>query len=105
MARALAVHGLESVCCAGEQELFTLVGCLQPRLLIIDQMLGTKRPGWEIAQAIRQQIPTIPIIIVTGVPDPDLCAAVASDPYSALLEKPFSIHRLAKTIDALCGAD
>jgi len=58
------------------------------------------KAGIDLAQAIRQQDKTLPIIVVTGFADPDLLGEIASC-HAMLFEKPIDFQALRTYIDSL----
>jgi CheY-like chemotaxis protein len=53
--------------------------------------------GWEVVDAIRQQAPTLPIVLMTGLGDPAVLRR-ARDCRVRVLEKPFYVQTLKATL-------
>jgi DNA-binding response OmpR family regulator len=67
-------------------------------LVLLDLNLPT-RGGWDVFERITTMQPTLPVIIVTGLPDKFETAIAAG--VGALMEKPFEVSVLLKTMHEL----
>jgi CheY-like chemotaxis protein len=70
-------------------------------LLVTDVDMG-RMGGLELAQSVRSQYPTLPVLFVSGLPmPPSELERVA--PGSALVTKPFDVQTLVQAVRKLIG--
>jgi two-component system, chemotaxis family, chemotaxis protein CheY len=67
-------------------------------LVLLDLNLRS-RSGWDVFERLTTQHPTIPVIIITGMPNQYHTALAAG--VGALIEKPIEVPILLKTMDEL----
>ena len=67
-------------------------------LVLLDLNLP-RRSGWEVYERLRTQVPLIPVVIITGIPNQNQTALAAGA--SALMEKPIDVSALLQTVDEL----
>jgi CheY-like chemotaxis protein len=67
-------------------------------LVLLDLNLRS-RSGWDVFERLTTQHPTIPVIIITGMPNQYQTALAAG--VGALVEKPIEVPALLKTMDEL----
>jgi CheY-like chemotaxis protein len=69
--------------------------------LVLTDLAMPNMSGWEVVQAIRRRAPTMPIVLITGLSDPDVMRR-ASEWRLPVLTKPFSGQTLkAAVVEAL----
>ena len=67
-------------------------------LVLLDLNLPLKS-GWDVFEHLTTQHPTIPVIIITAMPNQFRTALAAG--VGALMEKPIEVHALLNTMEAL----
>ena len=82
---------------ATEQAMFAEIQEFEPEMMILDQMLGGERTGIQLVDDLRRVCPELPIVIVSGYPQPELTKAVELKGVG-FLAKPFSLESLANRI-------
>lgn len=60
--------------------------------------------GIECIQYIRQEAPGIPIVVVTGFPDPQMAVSLLKEGVKDYLVKPVEKEKLVSTVDKLVAA-
>jgi CheY-like chemotaxis protein len=69
--------------------------------LVLTDLAMPEMSGWEVVAAIRQRAPAMPIILITGLRDPDVMQR-ASEWRLRVLPKPFPMQTLkAAVVEAL----
>jgi CheY-like chemotaxis protein len=69
--------------------------------LVLTDLTLPELSGWEVVDAIRQQAPTLPIVLMTGLSDPAVLRR-ARDCRMGVLAKPFYVQTLkAALVEAL----
>jgi two-component system response regulator AtoC len=69
--------------------------------LVLTDLTRPELNGWEVVDAIRQQAPTLPIVLITGLGDPAVLRR-ARDCRVRVLAKPFYVQTLkAALVEAL----
>jgi CheY-like chemotaxis protein len=61
--------------------------------LVLTDLAMPEVSGWELVDAIRQQAPTVPIVVMTGLRDPAVLLR-ARDCRVRVIEKPFYVSTL-----------
>ncbi|MBN1782458.1 response regulator [bacterium] len=94
----LAGHQVCQVVGRGERAL-QLVDQEQPDLVLMDLRLKGPVDGFEVTSQISSQF-DIPVILMTGYPDPALIAKIVKMKNVRYLSKPIRTEDLLKTIEA-----
>ncbi len=99
--RALLFHGYKviSVSTALAAQELLLAGDYD--LLLSDTALSYVDEGIQLAKWARIGRPVLPIILITGLPNPALPASMRADTLIGLLSKPFGMAKLLTTMEAL----
>jgi PAS domain S-box-containing protein len=71
----------------------------EPKLLITDVGLPEGMNGRQVAEAVRRQVPELPVLFITGY------AGVALPPGAEVLNKPFELDTLARRVQALLARE
>ena len=101
-ARALRAAGYPTVSAASAEEALGLIEDLQPTLaaLVTDVVLpGAAGP--ELVEALRRGDPQLPVLMISGYAASLDRSAIASDPATSFLAKPFSASKLQHALLAL----
>jgi DNA-binding response OmpR family regulator len=72
------------------------------RAVVTDIKLGNGALGWDIAFHIRQPIPTMPIVYMSGDSASDWAARGV--PNSVMVQKPFAISQIITAVSTLLNA-
>jgi two-component system, OmpR family, response regulator len=71
-----------------------------PDLLLADWMLRCEMHGIEVGEVLRERLPDLRILLMTGFPTADLEAEAARVGIDGVLEKPFGLEDLTGAIRA-----
>lgn len=102
--QALTLFGFTVDTCPNGRTALSLVARREYGLLILDHFMP-HLTGLDVARHLRKKGASVPILIMTGTPDPSIetsCGAVGG---LELLLKPFSIHELRLVVSRLTRAD
>jgi signal transduction histidine kinase len=86
---------------SGEEALLRIEAGARPDLVILDMNM----PGWGgrgTLPRLRTLLPTVPVLIATGRPDPAVSALASAHPFVSLMPKPFTLGQLQARLEALC---
>lgn len=75
-----------------------------PDLLLADWMLRCEMHGIEVGEILRERLPELRILLMTGFPTADLEAEAARVGIDGVLEKPFGLEDLSGAIEAALGS-
>ncbi|QTC90866.1 response regulator [Brevundimonas goettingensis] len=73
------------------------------RALVTDVNLGGKLTGWDVARSAREQLPTLPVVYVTG--DSAHEWAAHGVPNSVLISKPFVAAQIVNAVAGLLNTE
>jgi len=98
--RALRFYACEvvGVACAASAQQALRAGCFD--LLLCDIALTQLNDGLELARWARSRLPDVPVLLITGLPNPQLPLLLQRDPQVRLLVKPFGLLTLWTEIKA-----
>ena len=99
--RALRFHGSEVVSATNvlaAQQLLLAGAC---DLLLSDISLAQQDDGIQLTQWARAAMPDLPIVLISGLPNPQLPAALRDDARLHLLAKPFGMAQLGAIMTSL----
>jgi DNA-binding NtrC family response regulator len=74
-----------------------------PDVVILDQMLNDTRTGIELVPDIRKSLKDVPVLIISGFPDPMLHAEISRKQNVSFLAKPFAVTQLKETLSQILG--
>ncbi|HKK52948.1 MAG TPA: response regulator [Myxococcota bacterium] len=95
----LTRRGLEVRTAGSGMEAISIAHDFDPEVLLADWMLRCEMHGIEVAESLRALRPDLRVVLMTGFPTADLEAEANRLEIDGLLEKPFSLEDLARTIE------
>jgi OmpR family response regulator RpaB len=100
--KRLTLKGFEVIVAQDAYQGIALIHKTQPDLIILDLMLPAGG-GQAVLKSLRlsDQIGYIPVIVLTGITDPEYKKKVLSDGVDAYIEKPYDPDYLITTINNL----
>jgi CheY-like chemotaxis protein len=98
LARYLSLNKYEVQSAGNSKEAFRIVESFSPDVLVVDWMLGDSVNGDELAAQLREDIPKLPAIIISGYPDAKIGSQAPGEATTRVLAKPF---RPAMLVDML----
>jgi DNA-binding response OmpR family regulator len=98
---ALTRDGFEVCTASGSRSAAQVLGSFTPDVLVIDWMLRETLDGVEVASMLRNLVPGLKTVLMTGLPADDLADSVGDGLISAVIEKPFTLGTLRAALAAL----
>lgn len=104
LADVLTRHGYRVTQCHSVGEGLALAAAHGDLALCISDFLLPDRTGLDLARALAQRKPTLPVVLISAFLEPDLIARIQAERSVALIvRKPLDIFGLRDRIDALLG--
>jgi PAS domain S-box-containing protein len=95
-------HGYTVLCAEGGEGAVALARSEREAIsLLVTDVVMPRMPGHEVAARIGELIPGVPVLYVSGYPEPLLGAQGKLDPSAELLEKPFTEQALLARVREL----
>ncbi len=94
----LTQEGHEVVAVPRAQEAIERAADFRPDLLLTDLFLADQDGGAEVARALLEQYPGLPVIVMSGLPRPEIERRVAGLAVFRVCPKPIRLTHLAETI-------
>jgi CheY-like chemotaxis protein len=91
----LRALGLEVLGARDGPEALKILASARPDLLVTDVGLPNGMNGRQVAEAVREQIPGLPVLFITGY------AATTLPPGMEVIDKPFGLEVLAQRVLAI----
>lgn len=98
--RALATHGFEPIVASSPEEAIEIAR-RHPIALLVTDLMMPGMTGIELASQLRSLHGRVPVILMSGTPD---AAALAIDPPSTFIAKPFALAALASAAASLIAS-
>lgn len=77
----------------------------QPDILVTDWVLRDVYDGVDVARALKEKLPKLKIIFITGLGSSDLAAQAHDVPHLAILQKPLDLDEIAGSIESILKGD
>ncbi len=71
----------------------------RPDVLLLDWMLRSEMQGIEVAAALREELPDLRILLMTGFSTVDVLEEASRMEIEGILEKPFALGDLSRAIE------
>jgi len=94
----LSLENFDVETAADGREALQIGSSFTPDVLIVDWLLGERRDGLKLAEAIRQLNPNVEAIVVSGYLSDDLEAEIERLPSTQYLAKPFRPEELMAAV-------
>lgn len=98
-ALCLEIQGLEALTASTGEEAVELFEQNHESIAVV--MLDLNMPGMdgdEVAHMIRERVPFMPIILVSGYPKEDVEERLDLAPFAGYLQKPFTLDTLTQSV-------
>ncbi len=103
-ARALAQRGHEVLEAGDGEAAFKRFSATAGRVdLIVSDVVMPVMDGFTLVRLVRQDVPNLPVILVSGYADEPLDDDLRSDPSIRYLPKPFTLSRLCDEVETAIG--
>ncbi len=66
----------------------------EPDVLVVDWMLKEELDGLDVTDAIREAVPGLKVVLITGYPSPELKAKASARSIARFVKKPFTLAEL-----------
>lgn len=103
LGRFLTAEGHDARVCTSAQEAIEMARPFQPSVLISDWILKNGVDGVAMAKVLREMLPGIHCLFVTGLPKESLVAEWDELSASDIFEKPIDIDGLLRAVDELAA--
>jgi len=99
LAYFLTESGYEVAAAPRAREAIELGATFRPDVLVTDLFLADKEGGAEVARALLDRDPNLPVIVLSGLPEPEIRRRIAGLPVFHVCTKPVRLGRVAKLIE------
>lgn len=96
--RYLVREGHEVRTAASGPEALSVAEGFEPDVLLADWMLKDDMHGLEVGMALRERIPNMRILLMTGFPSSEIREEAERAAVFAFIEKPFSLDEVAGAV-------
>ena len=97
LSRFLRLDGFEVQEASDSGEALDCLEVFAPHIAVVDWMLGDSLDGVEVTAAIRERIPGLPAVIISGYPDVEN-ATQSNEATTQVLAKPFPPSTLSEAL-------
>ena len=94
----LAHEGFQVATARNGREAIRHVEADPPDVLVVDWLLRGEMDGLAVLRAVRELVPAVHAVFITGYPTPSLRASVARLPSTVFLAKPFDLVDLIAAV-------
>lgn len=94
----LTESGYEVVAVPRAREAIELATDFQPDVLLTDLFLADKEGGAEVARALLADDPQLPVIVISGLPEPEIRRRIAGLSVFRVCTKPIRLAQVAAVI-------
>lgn len=101
----LTNEGHEVVAVPRAREAIERAADFRPDLLLTDLFLADEGGGAEVARALLDEDPGLPVIVMSGLPRPEIERRIAGLSVFRVCEKPLRLARIAETIGEALATD
>lgn len=97
--RYLIREGYDVRSAASGQEALVIGKDFVPRVILADWMLKDQMHGLEVAENLREAVPDLRILLMTGFPSAEIRREAERAQVFRFLEKPFGLEEILKAIE------
>jgi len=94
----LTESGYQVAAAARAREAIALAADFQPDVLLTDLFLADKEGGAEVARALLSEHPNLRVIVLSGLPEPEIRRRIAGLPVFRVCTKPIRLGQVAEVI-------
>ena len=95
----LTESGYQVAAALRAQEAIELAADFQPDVLLTDLFLADTEGGAEVARALLADDPDLRVIVISGLPEPEIHRRIAGLPIFRVCTKPIRLGQVAALID------
>jgi DNA-binding response OmpR family regulator len=96
----LSQSGYEVVAAPRAREAIELAAGFRPDILLTDLFLADKEGGAEVARILLEEDPNLPVIVISGLPEPEIHRRIADLPVFRVCTKPLRLSAVAALVEA-----
>lgn len=100
----LTESGYEVVAAPRAREAIELAAEFHPDVLLTDLFLADKEGGAEVARALLADDPGLRVIVISGLPEPEIRRRINGLPVFRVCTKPIRLAQVAEVIDQALSA-
>lgn len=100
----LTEAGYEVVAAPRAREAIELAADFRPDVLLTDLFLADKEGGAEVARALLADDPGLRVIVISGLPEPEIRRRIDGLPVFRVCTKPIRLSQVADVIGQALGA-
>ncbi len=104
LSKSLMRDGYDVATSATGRQAVDFAAEFHPDLLVVDWMLRNEVSGIRIFELLRESMPGLKALLITGFPSRELEQQVKEASIEAILEKPFSLRELRDQVRLAVGA-
>lgn len=100
----LSQSGYEVMAAPRAREAIELAAGFRPHVLLTDLFLADKEGGAEVARALLEEDPDLPVIVISGLPEPEIHRRIADLPVFRVCTKPLRLSKVAELVEKALAA-
>lgn len=100
----LSQNGYEVVAAPRAREAIELASGFRPDVLVTDLFLADKEGGAEVARVLLEEDPDLPVIVISGLPEPEIQRRIAGLPIFQVCTKPLRLSQVAEMVEKALAA-
>lgn len=95
----LTQNGYEVVAAPRAREAIELAAGFRPDILLTDLFLADKEGGAEVARTLLKEDPNLPVVVISGLPEPEIRRRIAGLPIFRVCTKPLRLSAVAQVVE------
>lgn len=100
----LSQSGYEVMAAPRAREAIELAAGFRPHVLLTDLFLADKEGGAEVARTLLEEDPDLPVIVISGLPEPEIHRRIADLPVFRVCTKPLRLSKVAELVEMALAA-
>jgi DNA-binding NtrC family response regulator len=100
----LSQSGYEVMAAPRAREAIELAAGFRPHVLLTDLFLADKEGGAEVARTLLEEDPDLPVIVISGLPEPEIHRRIAGLPVFRVCTKPLRLSKVAELVEKALAA-
>lgn len=100
----LSQNGYDVVAAPRAREAIELAADFHPDVLLTDLFLADKEGGAEVARALLEEDPDLPVIVISGLPEPEIRRRINGLPVFQVCTKPLRLSTVAEVVENALAA-
>lgn len=105
LCRIAAEEGFETKSAASLDQAVDMAKSFLPEILIVDWLLRDRCNGVELSRVLREFLPDLKVIVISGLPQDEILSQINIDEITAFLSKPFHSEEVKKVLYNASNSD